>query len=49
MLYFNVLSSDGFSTIQHGRYTTEAEANAHAQQLQAQGINAYVAPYRSLA
>lgn len=46
MLLYNVLSTDGFFTIQHGRYADEATANLHAEHLRAQGIDAYVAPYR---
>lgn len=49
MLYFNVLSSDGFSTIQWGRFEFKVEAEALAAKLRAQGIDAYVAPWRAYA
>lgn len=49
MVYYNVLSSDGFFTTQHARYAELADAEEHAANLRAQGIDAYVAAWRSLA
>lgn len=49
MVYYNVLSSNGFFTTQHARYADITSAEAHAEQLRGQGIDAYVAAWRSLA
>ena len=58
MLYFNVLSAPGtkdddmfFASLptQHARYADEATANLHAEYLRAQGIDAYVVAWHSLA
>lgn len=48
-MYYNVLSTDGFFTTQWGRFESEAEAEELAAKLRAQGIDAYVAPWRAYA